>query len=58
MIVKELYTVKRDGTKLYRTYSNLKRYIKQLETGHLYKQVIDVENAPYTYKETAKSIKN
>lgn len=57
MIVKELYTIKRNGEKLYRIYSDLNRYITQIETGNIYREAIDVEDAPYTYKETMQIIK-
>lgn len=37
---------------LYRTYSDANHYIKQVETGSVYSEAIDVEDAPYTYIET------
>lgn len=56
MIVKEFYKTREDGVNLYRTYSDTNRYIKQVQTGAIYSEAIDVENAPYTYKETDKEI--
>ena len=41
-----------DGMKLYRRHSDLKVKIRQVETGYVYDEAIDVENAPYTYVET------
>ena len=56
MIIKEFYKKRRDGVNLYRTYSDQNVYILQVETGIEYSEAIDVENAPYTYIETAKPI--
>lgn len=56
MIVREFYTQRKDGVKLYRTYSDSNLMIKQIETGNVYTEAIDVENAAYTYEETGMSI--
>lgn len=56
MIVKEEYKIRSDGVKLFRTYSDENRKIVQNETGIVYAEAIDVENAPYTYSESAESI--
>ena len=56
MIVREFYEKRFDGVNLYRTYSNEEFYIKQLETGNIYSEAIDVEDAPYTYEETDEKI--
>lgn len=52
MLVREFYLTREDGINLYRTYSNEGYYIKQVETGAIYDEAIDVESAPYTYEET------
>ena len=52
MIVRKLYTTRKDGVKLYITYSDAEMKIEQSQTGLLYDSAIDVENAPYTYTET------
>lgn len=52
MLRKEFYRTREDGINLYRTYSDENFMIKQNETGDLYDEAIDVENAPYTYTET------
>lgn len=52
MIVREFYETRFDGVRLYKTYSDTNHYIRQVETGHIYSEAIDVENAPYTYSET------
>ena len=52
MIQREFYTQRKDGVKLYRTYSDAGMMIRQNETGAEYAEAIDVEDAPYTYTET------
>ena len=56
MIQREFYTQRKDGVNLYRTYSDSKLMIRQVETGNVYAEAIDVENAAYTYEETGMSI--
>lgn len=56
MIIKEYYTTRKDGVKLYITYSSKNNYIIQEQTGYEYDIAIDIENAPYTYIETDKKI--
>lgn len=53
MVVREFYKTRADGVKLYRTYSDFGLMIRQNETGAEYDEAVDVENAPYTYTETA-----
>lgn len=52
MIVREFYRTRKDGVKLYRTYSDAGMMIRQNETGAEYAEAIDVADAPYTYTET------
>ena len=52
MIKRELYTQRKDGVKLYRTYSDTGMIIWQNETDVEYAEAIDVEDASYTYTET------
>ena len=56
MIIREFHTTRQDGVSLYRTYSSEGYYIMQNETGNIYPEAIDVENAPYTYSETTDKI--
>lgn len=56
MIIKEFYKKRSDGINLYRTYSDSELMIRQVETGNVYAEAIDVENAAYTYEETDISI--
>lgn len=52
MIIREFYETRFDGVNLYRTYSDTNHFIRQIETGAIYSEAIDVEGAPYTYSET------
>ena len=52
MIQREFYTQRKDGVKLYRSYSDAGMIIRQNGTGMEYTEAIDVEGAPYTYTET------
>lgn len=56
MIVKEFYLKREDGVNLYRTYSDENYRIRQIETGAIYDEAIDVENATYTYEETEEKL--
>lgn len=52
MIVREFYETRSDGVRLYKTYSDSGLTIKQNESGNIYSEAVDVENAPFTYSET------
>lgn len=54
MIVREFFKERKDGVKLYRTYSDENKYILQNETNTEYSEAIDVEDSGYTYTETDK----
>lgn len=56
MIVKEEYRTREDGLRLYRTYSDIGNYIRQVETNVIYEEAIDVEGALFTYEETEDKI--
>ena len=56
MVIREFHETRFDGVNLYRTYSDAGYYIKQLPTGGVYAEAIDVESAPYTYEETSELI--
>lgn len=51
-IITEYYKTRGDGVRLNRTYSDQDLMIRQVETGNVFDCAIDVEGAPYTYKET------
>lgn len=52
MKIKEFYKTRKDGVNLYRTYSDQGFILRQVETGILYSEPIDIEEARYTYEET------
>lgn len=52
MIKREFYATRKDGVKLYRTYSDGGMTVRQNETGAEYDEAVDVETTPYTYSET------
>lgn len=56
MIVRELYKIRKDGVILYRTYSDESKKIRQVETGAVYDEAIDVDGAEWTYAETDEPI--
>ena len=56
MIVKEFFETRFDGVNLYRTYSDENFYIRQVETGNIYFEAVDIEDATYTYEETDEPI--
>lgn len=56
MIIKEYFTTRKDGVKLYKTYSDSGFYIRKVGTEEVYDEAIDVENAHYTYEETDEKI--
>ena len=51
MIQKEFYRKRNDGVSLFRTYSVADCYIRQVETGIIYPEAVDVENSGFTYEE-------
>lgn len=51
MIIKEYLNTRNDGVNLYHIYSDTGADLKQIETGAIFEDVVDVENAPYTYEE-------
>lgn len=56
MIKKEFYKTRNDGVNLYKICSDKSVKIKQEQTGIIYDEAIDVEDAPYTYVETDEKI--
>ena len=53
MVKKIFYRQREDGVNLYKTYSNEGYLIQKVGTDEIYTEAIDVENAPYSYIETA-----
>ena len=58
MLKTEFYKTRTDGVNLYRTYSDLNRYILQVDTGVKYTEAIDIESTSHTYEETEEAIEN
>ena len=58
MIVLEYFMTRKDGVKLYKTYSDQNKYIRKVGTEEEYDIAIDIENASYTYEETEKEIES
>lgn len=56
MIVRKFYKSREDGIRLFRTYSDESYKIRQIETGNIYDEAIDVEYKNYTYEETNEPI--
>lgn len=55
-IQREFYGERADGVKLYRSFSDAGKIIRQNETGEELDDAVDVETAEYTYMETDKDI--
>ena len=58
MIVREYLMTRKDGVKLYKTYSDQNKYIRKVGTEEEYDIASDIENASYTYEETEKEIES
>ena len=56
MIIKEFYKIRKDGVVLHRTFSDQGVKIRKVGTTEVYDEAIDVESAPFTYKETTEPI--
>lgn len=56
MIKKEYLKTRKDGVKLFRTYSDKDFLIKKIGTNEIYSEAIDVENSNFEYIETLKKI--
>ncbi len=51
MVIVEFWRTRKDGTKLYRTYSDEDKKIAKVGTDEVYDEAIDVEGSDYIYKE-------
>lgn len=56
MIIKECYSTREDGVKLYKTYSDNGFKIKKVGTNEVYDEAIDVESATFEYEETEEKV--
>ncbi len=55
MIIQELFDIRENGIKLIKTYSDNNLKIRQIETGDIYDEAIDIEGR-FTYEETDEPI--
>lgn len=55
-IVREYYLTRKDGVKLYKTYSDKDKVIRKVGTNEEYDLAIDVENSAFAYEETDKNV--
>ncbi len=51
MIVKEFYKTRKDGKKLFRTYSDEGLKIQKIDTDEIYDEAIDLEGQSFEYHE-------
>lgn len=56
MVIKEFYETRKDGVRLFKSYSDQNLYIRKVGTDEIYSEAVDVENAPFVYEETYKPI--
>ena len=56
MIIKEFHSTRKDGVKLFKTFSDKSLMIKKIGTEEVYDVAIDVEDSTFTYEETVDPI--
>lgn len=56
MIIREFYSQRKDGVKLFKTYSDKNVYIAKVGTNEKYDVAIDIEKAAFEYAETEEVI--
>lgn len=56
MIICEFYKTRKDGVRLFKSYSDQNLYIRKVGTDEIYSEAVDVENAHYEYTETDRPI--
>ena len=56
MVRKEYHSTRKDGVRLYRSFSDKNLYIRKIGTNEEYAEAIDVETATFAYQETDKEI--
>lgn len=52
MIIKEFYKTRKDGVKLYKSYSDAGFKIRKTGTREIYREAVDVEDSQFEYEET------
>lgn len=56
MVKKEYLLTRKDGVKLFKSFSSEGFYIRKVGTEEVYAEAVDIETAPYTYEETQEKI--
>lgn len=56
MVKKEYLLTRKDGVKLFKSYSDEGFYIRKAGTDEVYAEAVDVEDAPFVYVETEEKI--
>lgn len=51
MVIVDFWRTRKDGTNLYRTYSDEGKKIAKVGTDEVYDDAIDIEGSDYIYKE-------
>ncbi len=51
-VIKGYYNTRKDGVKLYKSYSDNEVKIQKVGTEEIYDEAIDIEGAPFEYLET------
>ena len=52
MIHNDYYLTRKDGVRLFKSYSDKNVYIRKVGTDEVYSEAIDIENSGFTYEET------
>ena len=56
MIIKDFFRTRKDGVRLFKSYSDNGVYIRKIGTDEEYSEAIDVENSWFFYEETNRPI--
>ena len=56
MVIVDFWRTRKDGTNLYRTYSDEGKKIVKIGTDEVYDEAIDIEGSDYIYKETDEAV--
>lgn len=55
-VVRVYYNTRKDGTRLYKSYSDKGETIRKVGTDEVYSEAVDINTAQYTYEETGEKI--
>lgn len=51
MVKKEFFGIRKDGVKLYRSYSDIGKQLRKVGTDEVYDDAIDIDSVNYQYVE-------